>query len=644
MVITSPNQVYVPEYPRQCNVIRTFSDRLWGVHEYSRWPQELVPNMWHIACIPRRRGLSDLPDILWRNLRPEEDWQEDCRGGVHSLGYLTMPIVEGLAFAADTAISGFHAISGLSQSRRALGQQLCLLLRQCVERMRRLPARPAVAVAVAAHVQRLTLELAGLKLYLEVVAARIDSPQDYSNALLPVLGAFVKEATLAQTCTRVGLPVWFTQELTPRTRIWKVVKPTEVHDLSYQESQPPILHHPDDRPGIVNLTGNWMSTMAQAVSHQLCSPALPSMLFSYPEGLPDAKKPCVDQKLPVSKTLSLPPHRDTPPAPGGLRPTPSLQFCPSPFFSLSECWTRALRLTGVLPQPARASLYFFPPPFLLETVSEQTTPPIPCMDPTGGRPDQKVTRYLHNMVRIRLFCRLRLLDPTISAHPLNIWEWRAALWGKYNFKAPSPEVAGASGRPKRKREQRNEISRLFGNVAALPEYQQTDEPELGGQPITYEMAVTDLRVRYNLLWEAHEVNWRCELMALDEAVVPRAGWPYMYRWEREADVSAVWGESGGVMSVLPLHRKDIKCYVWPSSMDPRWRSALPTLRAFLRLMSRWPDYPQSLRDLPSELDDWMDDDYDAGQQGGTIFYTQTFIKHFRRLPTIPVEFPLEYRI
>ncbi|KAI0648455.1 hypothetical protein C8Q79DRAFT_999793 [Trametes meyenii] len=620
MVITSPNQeyVYVPEYPRQRNVIHTFSDGLWGVHEYSRWPQELIPNMWHIACIPRRRGFPGLPDILWRNLRPEEDWQEDRRGGVHSLGYLSTLIVEGLACAAEATISGFRSILGLTSARRALGDQLCLLLRQCIERMCCLPARPAIAVAVAAHVQRLSLELAGLKLYLGVVAARIDSPQDRSTDILPVLGVFVQEAMLAQTCTRVGVPVWFIQDLTPHTKIWRVVKPTEVHELSYQESQPPILHHPDDRPGIVNLTGNWMATMVQAVSHQLCSPALPSMRFSAPEDNVVARRARVDSQPSVTNVLSLPSSTQCPrSAPGAARPTPSLQYCPSPFFHLSECWARALRLAGVLPQPSSASLYFFPPPFLLDT---------------------KITRYLHNMVRIRLFCRLRLLDPTISAHPLNIWEWRAALWGEYNFKVPPTHVKGASRRPKRRRDESNEIWRLFGNVASLPGYKHSDEPELGGQRITYDMAATDLRVRYNVLWEAHEVNWRCELMALDEAVVSREGWP-------EKQMSRKYGvKGGGVTSVLPLHRKDVERYVWPSSMEPRWRTALTTLRAFLRLMSRWPDYPQTLQDLPSNPDDWTDDDYDSGQQNGAHFYTQTFIKYFHRLPTVPVKFPLEYRI
>ncbi|KAI0643899.1 hypothetical protein C8Q79DRAFT_1002435 [Trametes meyenii] len=588
MIVTSPNQEYVPQYPRQCDVIRMFSDGLWGIHEYTRWPQELVLNMWHIACIP-----------------PEEDWQEDRRGGVRTLGYLRMPIVEELASVAEMAIAGFRAIPGLTHSRRALGDQLCLLLHQ-----------PAIAVVVGAHVQRLSLELAGLKLYLGVIAARIDSPQDYSTSVLPVLGAFVKEATLAQTCTWVGLPVWFLQDLTPHTKIWRVVKPMEVYDLSSQDSQPPILHHPDDCPGILNLTGNWMTTMVQAVSHQLCSPALPSIYMPAPDPFPDSKRAGTSQnseRLAQSGQNLVSPHTPTP------HPSPSLQYTRSPFFRLSECWEHALRLAGELPQPYRASLYFFAPPFLLDTVSPETTPP--C--------DLKIARYLHNLVRIRLFCRLRLLDPTISAHPLTISEWRMALWGEYNFKEPPQQVEGGSGRPKRQREAANKIFRLFGNVASLEEYKASDEPDLGGQHVTYEMAAEDLR--------AHEVNWRCEVMALDEAVVSRAGWPCMYRWEREADVSAVWGETGGVMSA-------VKSYAWPLSQDPQWWSALPTLQAFLRVMSQWPDYPQSLRDLPADLADWMNDDYNEGQQTGALFYTHTFVKYFHHLPIVPIEFPLEYKI
>lgn len=49
LVITSPNQDYVPEYPVERRIVKTYSDGLWGVNEYSRWPQEITTGMWHIA-------------------------------------------------------------------------------------------------------------------------------------------------------------------------------------------------------------------------------------------------------------------------------------------------------------------------------------------------------------------------------------------------------------------------------------------------------------------------------------------------------------------------------------------------------------------------------------------------------------------
>ncbi|KAI0656992.1 hypothetical protein C8Q70DRAFT_920361 [Cubamyces menziesii] len=644
MVVTSPNQDWIPEYPMERSIIQTFSDGLWGVREYSRWPQELVHGMWHIACIPRRGSAVGLPSVLWHRLNPDEDWYEDPRAGLQHVGFIRTSLVEPLRSAAESMLNSYRSVPKHERGRCVLGEQICMLLDQSIERMTRLPARPSVAVAVAAHVQRLTLELAGLKLYLDVVTRRIETAGNFSTELLDVLGAFVKDGTAAQTLTRVGLPVWFLQPLTPHIKIWRVVFPCPVLDLSNSASETAILHAPHVRAGVMNLTGNWLATMVQGVSMQLCSITLPTLFGAggdEPGEGDRAKRPRPLPSTLRSKTIELPTiasqsRASVPPTPGPsvrsdavLRP--SQHHIASPFYDLPIWWERALRLAGTLPQPPKSAVYFYPPPFLLDTVSSL---------------DEKVHRYLHNLLRIRHFCRLRLFDATISGHPLSIAEWRAALWGDYFFKA-DPVVNKSEGhqrRAKRRFDDRNAVARLFGNVAAMKPYCDTDTPYLGGLTVTSEVAARDARVRYHLLWEAHETNWRCELLALDQAVVSREGWPIMERWEREAEVSAVWGEGSGVLGVLPRLPQDQERFLWSVPPDPDWKKGLQALRALLRLMSRWPEYPETLRSMPTLDEDWTSDDYDEAQRCAVSFYTTTFVRCFHRLPIPPIAFPEDYHL
>lgn len=262
------------------------------------------------------------------------------------------------------------------------------------------------------------------------------------------------------------------------------------------------------------------------------------------------------------------------------------------------------------------------------------------------RKDEKVHRYLHNLVRIRDFCRVRLFDPTISGEPLTIADWRDALWGEYAIKDEPPVTRGEGDkrRVKRRYDGKNAVTRLFACVGSMRAYNEADTPALGGLAVSERVAAEDPRVRYYLLWEAHEINWRCELLALDQVLVPRDGWPVMYRWEREAEVSAVWGERSGVIGVLPDLARDVERFCWTDEVDAPWRDSLPPLRAFLALMLRWPDTPANLRAMARDTERWYFDDYSAAQRAAVEFYVETFVKHFGRLPICPFQYPKKYKM
>ncbi|KAI0691553.1 hypothetical protein C8Q76DRAFT_634496 [Earliella scabrosa] len=644
-LITSPNQDWVPALPCGSNVMKVYTDGLWGLHEYSRWPQRLLANMLHVPCIPTPRAVPTQLQILWASLNPHHDWVELQSDGLVGRGYLAVPIQDRLIYAAHRAIERFHSLDHVPPRRLAFGQELILVLRQCIERMRRWPALPTVAIALGAHIQRVTLELMGLETYFNIVLPRADSGEDFSNDILPVVGVFVTSLSSAMTCTRIGLPTWLVRPFTPEIRIWQVVPCTQPHHLQTSHGTTLNSHGPHAMAGILNAAQNdWLADMVFVVSRQLCAvhaPTLPTM--DDPPGAP--------RKLRViTKSLAVPvrpePHetsqaasRASRPALSRLRPElttasrscidtrpslhhPSRQFTLSPFYNIPPAWQRALERAGTLDQPEHSAQYFYPPPFLLDTISTRSF---------------KVPRYIHNLVRIREFCRLRLLELTWSGRPLSIAEWRVALWGDYEAKA-HPVIRGSEGeqrRAKRKHNERNAIGRLFGEGACLPSYTLSDAPTLGDQVVTAEVAARDRRVRNALLWEAHEISWRCELMALDRALLPRDDWPVVDVWARDSQISAVWGLDSAAMGVVPDISTEPAQFGWKSTTDGDWSACIPFLRAFLDVICRWPNRPPYLVGALRNQS-WDADEYSLIQEVAANFYTQTFVAKFHRLPIVPI--------
>ncbi|KAH9896032.1 hypothetical protein C8Q73DRAFT_745170 [Cubamyces lactineus] len=617
MCVTSPNATWIPQYPIERAIIKTYSDGRWGEREYSRWPQLLTPGMWHKACIPRvdteegrRLGAG-----VWRTLRPG-DWEVDRRAAMPGLGKIRGQLMDALEDAAQAAIMRLDMIAGQPARRLEYGRQLVLILRQCVDRMRLLPATVDISIAVAAHVQRLCLEMAGLNVYLRVVLPRLESTLDYSTHVLDVLGAFVNEGTSASSLVRVGVPVFLLQPLSRDVKVWKVVPVRLVEEeLSATPSAVPIHHLPTERVGAMNLTFNWDVQMVVAVSRELCAPTvegLRTITVDKPEDGPESKRARVDS-LVGSKDLSLPVH-----AP--------------------------LQDIGLLKQSPAAVQYFYPPPYLLDTIPSSAALPNNAPNPNSARRDDKVFRYLHNLVRIREFCRARLFDPTVDGKALTIAEWRSALWGDYTPKDAPVAKGKASEEKKAKRryEDRNAIARLFGSVACLSSYNEAQVITMDDIDVDKNLAAQSVMLRMRLIWEAHEINFRCDVVALDRVMVPRDQWPIMHRWQREADISAVWGQRSGIVTVLP-HPREVTTFHWRRGSDPQWRECIPSLRAFITLMTRWDQVPADLcRAVRQEL--WDVGLYTHVQQQAIHFYVQNFVAHFHRLPVAPIMFPTAYLV
>ncbi|KAI0746123.1 hypothetical protein C8Q76DRAFT_605681, partial [Earliella scabrosa] len=633
-ILTTPNQDWVPQCPSE-HAVRAYTDGTWGLHEYSRWPQFAARNMRHVACIPTRQGNRHLPEVLWTSLAPDRDWVVGKWCGFGHVGFLASALREQLEHAAQHALTRADELRSSTCSQQGYVRELCLVLHQCIERMRRLPAPAATAVAIGAHIQRLCLELLGLHTYITIVLPCLESDQLFHKNILPVIGTFVRDLQEAANFVRAGVPTWVLQRPTSSTRIWRVVPcthPPWIHSATSGNDVKPMAQIGSDGE-------NWLSSMVFAISTQLCDSECPRL-----PALTRDDKPKRSRLMVVTKNLTLPahpaPHRHSNSSPRGpLYDTdaatsvpgrnpvrhPSREHMPSPFYDVPLVWARALESLGCLPTPRHSVAYFYPPPFLLDTV---------C-------PAAPVPRYLHHLARIREYCRVRLMDTSLDGRPLTIAEWRTALWGDYADK-PEPVVRGPAGvqrRVKRKHHERSAIGRLFGEDACLQSYDIAHVPTLEGQPVPADIAATKPWVRMRLVWEAHEINWRCEVMALDSVMLCREELSAVNRWAREAQISAIWGLPSAMMSVLPVIPAELRAFCWAPPTQPGWTECWSRLAAFVAVISRWDGCPMYLRNIAEGHDDWTADEYDTIQTAAAEFYCQTFAHHFHRLPIIPIEFP-----
>ena len=615
-----------------------------------------------MACIPRCASPPDVPDVLFNTLDCDKDWEEDPSVVVHGLGLIRDSLRRDLTAAAASAIRMTETMQNQGDEVQRYARFLVMLLRQVVDWMNYLRTVATRAVAVAAHVQRLCLQLAGLKTYLHVVVGRINSADDFSTAVLDVVGGFLREGAVTQTWHRVGIPCWVLQPLTASLAVWNVVQENALpYELAAKPCDPPILLSSGALLGVSNLTGNWLSSMLVSVSQHVAGSHLTSLNFTAIPNVPvepmaGNKRPRLEEKPIVSKHLSMRTpevgkrkpegrrervrrHAETiqkvPPKAGSGHP--SRCHVPSAFVDIPQIWDEELRSARpVLSQTPDSALYFFSPPFLLDTVPSIDIVPPGCVHPDRLRGDAKVNRYLHNLIRIREFCRTRLFDVSLENRPLTIREWRAALWGDYNPQTSTKAGEGTSEgrRALRRVKERDGIATLLHRIAHLPTYSETNVVEFEGLDVDISAITENPAIRASLLWESHEVNFRAELLALDSLLVPSKDWLEIHRWEREMVVSGVWGPPSSAASVAAQTDRALRVFCWRTTRDADWEECCDRLRSFARVLTRWPGCPEVV--VQGGTGDLQAQEYQAVQVQAVRFYVQTFVERYSRLPIPPL--------
>ena len=684
IVVTTPNAEWVPEFAVAHSEITTFSDGRWGRHEYSRWPQQFTREAFHIHCIPSKAREDGPREILWRTLSVG-DWKaDDC--GVPGLGFLDKHLQDGLAQEASECIDRFlETLDSMNcEGWKDIGRFLWVCLRHTVDRLRSIPALPAVIISLAAHVQRLTLELYGLLEWLKVVFKRVKSAEDYAWPVLEVVGAYTGDPSVAQMLHRAGVPVWLEHQNNTRLVIYKVVTAQDIpDDFSLVPSYPRLVLAKRDLSGALNLPGEWRTAMAAVVRRQLCESRLPELLEADRDGtLPPAKRLCEGVVWAGSDSSSLGAAKpifitrashhartlqhDLPPAPpapssrsapgpsnvnsapkktsrrararqakaqakqhDSFSPIPARQYYSSLYLSIAPTWASTLSAVSSLPQPQVSVKYFSAPPWLLDDLEGYNTDP------------EKTMRYLHHWVSIRSFCRLRLFDSTVAGRPLTIAEWRDALWGDYDISdTPDGSSEPLSGRPKVRHQLQVNIRHLFGKGGSLLSYHVDACPQFGNILVTLEMARSDMAIRSSIAWDAHETNWRCELLALDALMVGTNEWGELDRWMRESLVSQVWGSGTSGIDVVPVLEPLVCQYCWLEPPQEGWEACRKYLRVFVEVLDRWEGLPSELKGAYKLVMDCGADEYARILGAAVSFYVRMFVAKYERLPTPPVSLSL----
>ena len=657
-VITSPTESWVPEFPIIAHrEITTYADGWWGPQEYTRWPQMFNESVFHHVCIPLKGSYSAPSNSVYEAFPSDffvESTGETYECETPGFGRMKEDMLKELQGQVTTAMEKLKAAERMarfvhserdrSRSRPKgadaeldgrLGAGLRILLRNAVDRLTYMPCTQTHILVTGRMAHRLILEMYGLSIYYSVIVDRLHNPNP-TNKYPPmfVRGAFVRNAATAQQLHHLGIPFWFLQRYRPDIVIKKVVRPTPwTGTLSGDPLGMKVPKAWYDPGGTSQDPARWVHPSLLYVCSRLCAASLPRLEDVVVPDVPDVKR----HKGPSGSSTTRANVEGTGSSKkktrrGGQKHTtnarpshPAFSYQPPPGDILSDTpnWRYALQVVSPLPNPpSRAAVYYFPPPFIFISAGD------------------KLGRFIHNYARIRMFCRQRLLEPHFDGRPLKISEWKHALHGDYSIDNES--LLEATGQPvvdakaSLRHEHKQAIRKLFAKSAGLTSYSEDMTPKFRRDRITAAQAASDRALAREVIWEVNEMNWRCELRALDSLVVDadRSEW---LRWEREQAVCEVWRETKAESAHSSLFCTQRSRFCWTPVGANGWRERMYNLVAFIRVLSRWPNFPSELRDRLHALGDQTDaEEFARSEKVAVAFYVSTFAQHYGRLPCIPL--------
>ncbi|KAH9919677.1 uncharacterized protein B0H18DRAFT_1122324 [Fomitopsis serialis] len=607
-IITTPFLHWVPEFPRIAGrEVVTYEDGLWVLRNTRVGPSSSTRRPFITRASPRPVLVVWGPGFGF--LKPEL---------LDELFRIACDVLRRYDVAAGSASTNVASVEHTAPDL-TLGRMLGLLLRNAVDRLRQVPTTERHALVTGRLAHRIILELSGLTVYYIVVVGRMHDLRCWSPLF------------------RLGIPFWFIQPWREGLSIREVVSfRSWARELNDQPASPRIPKSWYDPDGTHQDPARWTHASLVYVCNTLCSSSLPQLqMIVRPEAAErEAKRAKRDDDTPLF-----------PPAQSCLPSAPIPKHNPKKRGKRSR-GTRAGPKAVVSSHPAT---HFKPPPSDVAVIPPNWRAALVAASPLTFPPLHK-PRYIHNFVRIRDFLSHRLVDAHVSGAPLRISEWRHVLYGDYPVVEPratpparAPEgskesttdSAPRNGLQILRAERRAAVGALCGKIGGLLPYDEAAVVQYRGMAVDMVAASLKRDVLRWITWELYEVNWRCELRALDRCLVDHSQDAFL-KWEREQLIADVWRGptiQSGFSAVVVAD--SFPC--WTPAGEAHWRERRTNLRAFVSLMSVWPDFPLSLRGTMTDIAN-CENTYEFSQTEAAAirFYVTTFTARFHRLPCPPV--------
>ncbi|THU99405.1 hypothetical protein K435DRAFT_855690 [Dendrothele bispora CBS 962.96] len=503
--VTTPYpQLPIPNPVLTVDAMRLREDFRYGEHDYLQWPQEWCPALCHLSCIMSKPPEDHRLAIMWWN--PDTTtFVEERRGIVAGLGRLKSSRHRELRDAVKVLESCCESfIQTHSNSTEVeLAQKYRRLLSERLLRLESFSTSYRQMRIGVVSLQRTFLELQALLDYCLVFKPSMEGRDGAVSSPHSVIGSFVWDLDIAAQLYRAGIPFWFIHSVSDVARIAvKRLTPLLSFDKINRNDCPFVA--PVVFKGVPNLGAQYaaisedaagafrtFSPFNLAASSSLVMNTGPQRTQRSHSNKPYRKAPSINPAAGRNK-FSLPSNPLFP---------PSLQI-----------WNLCLSEVDVTNPPAeRSGGFCFPDAQLFVSVQKR----------------EKTLLYIKNWLRFRDILLFWLLKPSPSLILNHVW--RQLLGGEFrspNNSSQSGSVPSVESKLTRAAVRKLEVRNLLGTCLTESGVELNLEAPLGpvswrGQSVGPDQEVSDSIVR-EVLWELSELNFRCELSALDK-ILTRPG-------------------------------------------------------------------------------------------------------------------------
>ncbi|KAI6005552.1 hypothetical protein EDD15DRAFT_2358694 [Pisolithus albus] len=619
-VITSPNVDFVPEpHIFEEEDLQPRADSRFGLVDCFQWPQLHDKDFEYSVCIPRKDSLPSL-DIAWY-MPTLEDFIIPT-GAKFAVGTLRDTTVKQFEQLYQFLCSRHHPLQNRPIGKEVLRHRIAAA-RHEITWLRHHPLVFRDLVAFVVQLQRTLLDIHALLDYVEILYPLLASPPSKPVRANPTwMGCFTRNTEVCEALYFAGVPVWLVRDeefISPTMNIVRPVRltfPDNIVRVMYSERGvskpfPSIFRGPGGLLRHYHTRRRYEGTLAERPEPVAPPSAAQSSSLQQPSR--GGKQATQKQNRAARVKASAGPSRMLPlqKSTGGEAKweEPVLPDIPKPHTLFDSAWRKAEKSMQRVQTGRVDPGYRFPKPTLFVNVST---------------PERKKT-YLFNWLSARplWISQVSVRSPSKFPSPQM---WRDFL-NTIDTDQPSSTRSASTKSAVRDILGEN-IIHVAQGYAGAPE-----EIEWRGMQVRVSsLSDPPLWLIRSILWELYELNFRYELYALDEVIVPHLWTTDEARVARQGLLYSIFpGGYGLLMWSEPLPQEPRELGLCASSME----ITLPYWNSFFELLSVWPEAPPGLQH-PAELDGSSGNSAFFEQaMSASLFYIQTAFDFLGRQPSLP---------